>query len=305
MYESNRLNELDKNYISNGGFDFFQRTLSRVRTGALLDYDSADRFIRFGYVFESGAINKTSQRIEDAPLDIPAINCGEIVYTPVTSSAKLETIQRIESIFSCELTSKIVSFGIWVKQDNMQNIQLVIKSPSTRDDFSILGNSIYDQTVSLDTSGTWQFIKFENIQLDATVKKGLQIEIYKSNPIETGIEKNYRQTGLKLNIGKVARPFTHMGGSYLDDFGISQRYFEVIRAGGGMVWSNGENHGVASFRKQKRNIPSLVNTSNYIKYPASSTLNARDVSIDGFRCDISPATSTIFSDGLWFADSEL
>lgn len=287
MFQSDRLNKLDKNYLANSAFDFFQVTDLRSRTGDFLDYDSADMFVRFNRVYEGVASTSDAKRTEDAPNSIKAVHCGEITYTAETSGAGTEIIHRMESIHARELANEIVSFGVWINQDNLQNIKLELVAPTNKDNFGATYETPYiDSTIALDTSGTWVFIPFENIQLDANAKKGLELRITCTNPITLSVLKSFRITGLKMNIGKEARPWTQFGGGYESDYRVCKRYYQRKRI---LSDWHGDQLGSATYTGQMQvnfevemfNVPSnsvedvSILSGNATQVPSYNTLDTK------------------------------
>jgi hypothetical protein len=111
-------------------------------------------------------------------------------------------------------------------------------------------------------------------------------------------------TGIQIEVGSVATPFEHR--SYGDELRRCQRYYEVLRAGGGMTWQNGNVCGSATYKVEKRDIPSSISpfTIHY-QFPSGSTWQAANMNKHGFTVQRSAATSYVNVDATWTVNAEL
>tara|TARA_R110000868_G_C10973188_1_gene771510 strand:+ start:52055 stop:53026 length:972 start_codon:yes stop_codon:yes gene_type:complete len=219
-----RTDRLDKNYIINGGFDFYQRKLS-IYTTSVPSYPTADRWAGNGpYTDLTG--NHGSRRQEDAPVQMPSLRySNQFRYTSNGSGSVCNLNQRVESIFARDLAGQDVSLGFWIKNTDMQNIQIKFY---TADVIDVFGAStvILDTTIAADQSGDWTFMSLEDIALPVDVARGLEVAISFNTPTASAVEQSIYVTGIKLNIGKFAQDFSYSGRDWVEELSLCQRYFE-------------------------------------------------------------------------------
>ena len=111
-------------------------------------------------------------------------------------------------------------------------------------------------------------------------------------------------TGIQLEVGTVATPFEHR--SYGDELARCQRYYEILRGGGGMYWGGGTRCGTATYKVEKRDTPSSVSISTiYYEYPASSTWQAININKHGYGIQKSGGGSYLIVDATWIVNAEL
>ena len=111
-------------------------------------------------------------------------------------------------------------------------------------------------------------------------------------------------TGVQLEVGEKATPFEHR--SFGDELARCNRYYELVRGGGGMYWSSGNICGSATYKVEKRDTPSTVATSTvHYNNPSSSTWTAANITKHGFTVQRSASSSYIIVDATWSVDAEL
>jgi len=111
-------------------------------------------------------------------------------------------------------------------------------------------------------------------------------------------------TGVQLEVGSVATSFEVQ--PYAVSLTRAQRYYEIVRAGGGMAWSSDTRVAVATYKTTKRiTNPTVSLWYKYSENPASSTWNASNIDDQGFEIVRSAVYTTMFIDALWAVDAEL
>jgi hypothetical protein len=111
-------------------------------------------------------------------------------------------------------------------------------------------------------------------------------------------------TGVQLERGEKATPFEHR--SYGDELARCQRYYELVRGGGGMYWSSGNVCGSATYKVEKRDTPSSVATSTiHYQNPSSSTWEATNITKYGYTVQRSSSSSFVIVDATWAVNAEL
>ena len=120
----------------------------------------------------------------------------------------------------------------------------------------------------------------------------------------TTASATWQLTGVQLEVGDKATPCEHR--SYGDELARCHRYYELVRGGGGMSWSNGATVGSATYKVEKRDTPSSVSTSTiHYGYPTSSTWQAVNIDKNGFTVQRSANGSAILVDATWIVNAEL
>ena len=172
-------------------------------------------------------------------------------------------------------------------------------------------------TISGDTTGTWEKTNSGGMNIQWALGFGTDYE--GTNNTWTGSVKlgtssktqlistlnaTFYLTGVQLEVGSVATPFEQR--SYSDELRRCQRYYEVLRAGGGMTWTNGNVCGSATYKVEKRDTPSSISliTIHY-EYPSGSTWQAANINKHGFTVQRSAAFSYIIVDATWTVNAEL
>ena len=188
--------------------------------------------------------------------------------------------------------------------------------------YTISATNTWEQktiTVAGDTSGTWLtdngiglFVGFDlgtgtNKRATAGAWAGISGGTYGATGSVSLISTNgatLHLTGVQLEVGEEATPFEHR--NYGHELAMCQRYYEILRAGGGMYWGSGNVCGSATYKVQKRATPSSVATNSiHYEYPSSSTWNAFNLSKWGFGVQRSSSTSFVIVDATWNVNAEL
>ena len=262
-----RLDNLDKNFIINGGMDYFQRALS-VSNITLTQY-VADRFLLYTYAGGVGVIS----RLEDAPSSIPGLKyCANYAMTTTIedgSSQSHRVTHRIESIFSKELVGQKISFSCWVKTADFTHIGFRVYTPDTEDDFSLITQEFLFET-PITNDDTWKKVVFENFTVPASGVRGLQFALFAKNATGGGVT-NFKITGFKINKGIVAQDFSYAGRNIIEELQLCQRYFEVghLAKNGQAVNSGRYMDGQLNYHAIKRIPPVILKTNmNQQGYPS-------------------------------------
>ena len=97
-----RIDRLDKNYLINGGFDYWQRALSSISAGSYpaYDYNAPDRWLNA--VDGAGPTSYTLQRVEASPNAKTKYALQLEVDNP-NSTEQDYILQRIESVFARQM----------------------------------------------------------------------------------------------------------------------------------------------------------------------------------------------------------
>ena len=127
---------------------------------------------------------------------------------------------------------------------------------------------------------------------------------FRTTPTGTaGANDYYEITGVQLEIGSSMTAFEHR--RYSDELQRCQRFYEIVRAGGGMYWGNGQYCGHGNFKVTKRNTPTVTIQTEHYDYPTSGNWTSINVTNEGFGVRNNNSGSYQIVDGTWIADAEL
>lgn len=217
-----RTDRIDKNYIINGAFDFWQRIFNSTDVNTA-SYKS-DRF----FLYTNGGSAGNIKRTQDAPSAEPFLKyCAEFDLTTTTSDGSNRThrvIQRIESIFARELVGRTASISFWVKSSDFDTVQIELLYANAEDDFSTSTQFATTDVVFTD-DGAWQKITYNGISMHASSTNGVEVRVFGKNPSGGGAT-NFKITGMKLALGSFEQDFSLAGRDWAEELQLCQRYFE-------------------------------------------------------------------------------
>lgn len=262
-----RIDNIDKNYLMNGGMDLFQRAFgSAISLGTSFAYQTADRWsLQYAGTF-SGAptsISSSSVPNNDSKYSI-LFNANASVI-----SSEIDMRQRLESIISAELSSQMVSIGFWINSESPSHAVLEIYQPQGLDNWTT-SSLIYTQTKAF-TVGGWQLVTFDGITLPAT-QNGLEIRIRLNNWTVLAALKNVWISQIGFTKTATFDGFNRHGGTLMSEIRACQRYYEKsydIETNPATVTNNGAGQWFAipnltnslydfEFESRKRAVPAVV-----------------------------------------------
>lgn len=216
-----RIDSLDKNFLINGNFEYFQRALSTGAFNGANAYYAPDRWANLVTGQDFTVRRSTS-------LPAGSNSNYSLEYNTVSAIGGIDrTIrsrQRIEAVFAKELSNKEVSFKTSYKSESATQFQVIISSADVKDDFTTV-TEIFNETVTILNDGSWGDYLKENLSL-GNVSNGLQIEIYFKNTALLVGNVNHNLADAKLNIGTKAQEFSLAGRNQIEELSLCQRYFE-------------------------------------------------------------------------------
>lgn len=235
IYELDR-RELDtdygnttKNYLINGGFNTWQRggNYSGVAASTVQGYKSADRWHITTSTFPA-TINNLGEQAGVLPPSGLSSRSALIGFTSgANPNLSLAFRQHVESREAIELSGKIVSLGLWVLTDEIQQVQLRIFNQTVTDSSSGWV-TYYNQNRTVVANSTWQFVKFENILMPSDLKYGFAVILNFQNALAGSGNKVLRLGEVMLNRGPYCLPFVPFGGTVESDIQACYRYCEAI-----------------------------------------------------------------------------
>lgn len=167
------LSNSGKNYIMNGAFDFFQRSVSNAVTlTTTASYATADRF-RVKY---SGTVTGTPQTTRSTQVPSGSIAPYSLQFNSQrnASAVSLFAAQRVESVYTKEISGKTLFAGIKVKSIAATGIRLVVRTPSAADNYTST-TEVYNQTKTIAADNNWQTVIFDSMNI--SIMNGAEVEV--------------------------------------------------------------------------------------------------------------------------------
>jgi hypothetical protein len=223
-----------KNAVINGGFDIWQRGTSFTNPSSGSAY-SADRWQMSVPTTNSSV---TRQATNDTT-NLPNIQyCARVQRSSTsTSTADFAIVQNLETVNSIPFAGKTVTFSFYARAGaNYSAASSALKFRAQYSTTQVDGNAYYGPfanavdivNTSVTLTTTWQ-----RFTLTGTVgSTATQIGFWFNEvPVGTaGAADYYEVTGVQLEIGAVATPFSRAGGTLQGELALCQRYY--WRAGG-------------------------------------------------------------------------
>jgi hypothetical protein len=292
-----------KNAIINGAMDIWQRGTSVAVASTVFGY-TADRWL----TNQQSAITVSRQATGDTT-NLPNIQyCARYQRNSgQTSTTVVQLTQPFESINSIPFAGKTVILSWYARAGaNFSAASNVLRGQvytGTGTDQNLLGSYTggaisVDSTVVLTT--TWQRFTATGT-IPATATEIAPYFFY--TPTGTaGANDYYEITGVQLELGSVATPFSRAGGTIQGELAACQRYYQPIVSGSNKVVAAGRFYSSTSasvflpFLVTMRTTPSLISTSgtSYWDFQSGGDYLSTAVFINAQ----SPRSCTIQSDSL-------
>ena len=241
-----------KNAIINGGMDWFQRSTSVTIPNTTPGYYAPDRFL-----FYSNGGSTTLSRV--------AGTAGITYATQVATTSgntQINIENRLEYQSAQLLMGKTVTFSFYVNVATTSGVGIAVGDyyPSSLDNW---GSVTFAQkgTVSAGqlSAGNWVRQSITFTADSNTTGLGFYLTI-------TGLGANTLQiTGLQVEIGSVATPFSRAGGTLSGELQACQRYYQYLSAFGCFGYATGSGFSIMNtlpFLTQMRVTPTVTITSN-------------------------------------------
>ena len=231
-----------KNAIINGGFDIWQRGTSFTPSGATTYYN-ADRFL--GYSPAAGTTY--SRQVTGDTTNLPNIQyCFRLQRNSGnTGTSNILTLTNLESSVSIPYAGKTVTVSFYARAganysatSNLLNYEFLTGTGTDQNVLvSYTGAVITTGTKTLTT--TWQrFTYTVNVPSTATE---MALDFYYTPTGTAGAADYFEITGVQLELGSVATPFSRAGGTIQGELAACQRYY--WRTGGDNVY---QTHAIAT-----------------------------------------------------------
>jgi len=205
-----------KNAIINGGMDIWQRGTSfTVSNGTYL----MDRW------YNTGDTSLTVTRDTDVPTSPYFKYSTKLVGTGTQSIA-----QRIESAESTKLAGQVVTISLYAKKTSGTGaLGINIYYPSATDNFASVTQIGSALEMSANPGSSWARYSVTTSALPADVQKGLLVLINNTNTHTIFV------TGVQVELGSTATPFSRAGGTIQGELAACQRYYWNISGDNQMI----------------------------------------------------------------------
>ena len=224
-----RIDQIDLNYLINGGFRYWQRAgiASPVNTTTSFAYSAADRWLHR----HTGTFTGTPN-VQRTNSTLPTNGFSQFALTHTfrrnAAAATMEHQQRIESIFSRKLVAAgKMSLSLFVNASlTTGSIRVRASFPTAADNHASQTEFYNSGLIAVSSASTWQEITLENIDVNSNCVNGMAIFIEYSLPSGTdGADQTIRLTQVTLNSGRKASNFTPSGGDAFSEEYYCQKYF--------------------------------------------------------------------------------
>ena len=215
-----------KNLIINGGFDIWQRGTSFTNSASALAY-TADRWHQArnatGMTISRQATNDTT--------NLPFIQyCSRVARdSGNTSTEIIRIVQSIETVNSIPFLGKTVTLSFYARKGanysdaNSQVVAQVLTGTGIDQNVNTITGAAYPIASAATLTTTWQ--RFSYTGTVSSSASQIHILFY-GTPVGTaGAADYFEVTGVQLEVGSTATPFSRAGGNIQGELAACQRYY--------------------------------------------------------------------------------
>jgi hypothetical protein len=219
-----------KNAVINGAFDFWQRGTSVAGAGGSGAY-TADRWSAYN------ASYTVSRQATSDTTNLPFIDyCARVQRNSgATATNGVNFVQPLESVNSRPFIGKTVTLSFYARAganySSASNALLVFLLGGTGTDQNpnntYTGSSnVISQTATLTT--TWQRFSYTTSSTIATTVTELAVQLTSIGVGTAGANDYFEVTGVQLEVGSVATPFSRNAGTIQGELAACQRYYQAF-----------------------------------------------------------------------------
>jgi len=338
MSNAPRIDRLEKNYLINGGLDFWQRggASSSVNVNAGSSYVGPDRF-RTSYSGTTAGAPQLSRVATGLSSPARVKYDAQWNVTLITGPLTMNMEQRIEGIEAREIAyAGSASFSVWVNSGSggTTSVSVTLNVPTVEDNYSSV-TQIFTQSTTI-SSNTWTKITATNISIPSSASRGISVVVSMTPAASIFTSVNFLFSEFVLNIGSFNSDFSRYGGSIGRELQACQRYYEksfdidtAATTNSGTI--NGAYEPPSSvsgaspirqgsgvrFMALKRAVPTITfynpqaannQMRNRSKTNDAATTATEALGSTGFSCTIAGQANWVVGDTLsvhWSADAEL
>jgi hypothetical protein len=220
-------NVAGKNFVINGGMDIWQRGTS-ISIGGASDGYTSDRWRLFT---QSGQASTVSRQATSDTTNLPNIQyCARVQRNSgQTGTGQMSFIQGLETVNSIPFAGKIVTLSFYARaganfSPTSSTFNFMIYTGTGTDQFPTSytgGATAFVSTVNLTTTWT-RYTVSGTIPTTATE---IGVYAYWSATGTAGTNDYVEITGVQLEVGSVATPFSRAGGTIQGELAACQRYY--------------------------------------------------------------------------------
>ena len=231
-----------KNAIINGGMDIWQRGTSfTVSNNAYL----MDRWVN------TGNTNLTVTLDTDVPTDPYFQYSAKLVGTGTQSIA-----QRIESANAVRFVGKVITISLYAKKTSGTGaLNINLYYPNAKDNHTAVTQIGSPLLMSSNPGSSWVRYSVTTTALPTQVQNGLVVLIDNTNTHTIFV------TGVQVEAGSVATPYSMSSGTLAGELTACQRYFESFQTCATGTWGSTVIIGTMNWKVLKRSTPSLSLTT--------------------------------------------
>lgn len=276
-----------KNFVINGGMDVWQRGTSIVGSGSVANY-TADRWqtnLHTNFTISRQATNDTT--------NLPDIQyCARVQRTNGNTTAnQVQFAQTLETNNSIPFAGKTVTLSFYARVGaNFSGGTLkttFVTGTGTDQNYASFTSPSYTFT-SYNTTTTWQ--KFSVTISVSSSAKQIALYFYYDATGTAGAADFFEVTGVQLELGSVATPFSRAGGDIQGELAKCQRYYWRQTANASSTFANFRASGVCSSTTggrmmvsnpvEMRVVPTSVDYANCAVWEGSNWIALTVITID-------------------------
>lgn len=215
-----------KNHIINGGFDIWQRGTSFANTSAILAY-TADRW----YQARNATGMTISRQTTNDTTNLPFIQyCARVSRNSGnTSTEVIRIVQSLETLNSLPFVGQPVTFSFYARKGANYSdassaiVAQLLSGTGTDQNVNTISGVEYPINSTATLTTTWQKFSFTGTVSSSATQ--LHVLFY-GIPVGTAGANDYFEiTGVQLEVGSTATPFSRAGGTLQGELAACQRYY--------------------------------------------------------------------------------
>lgn len=273
-----------KNAVINGGFDIWARGTS-FTNGAGTSLFGADRW----HIYSTDGAGRTwTRQTTSDTTNLPFIQyCLRAARNSgVTSTNSVAITQDFETANSLQFAGKTFTVSFYARRganysatSNILNFDVVQGTGTDQNSLTGFTNQtpVISGTATLTT--TWQRFSFTGTMGSLFTQLGIQI--YGVPTGTAGAADFYEITGIQLELGSVATPFSRAGGSIGGELALCQRYYYLHASGASKyicmaaAYTASASYGYLQYPVTMRTTPTMavVTGTNYYLMYRNGTYN--------------------------------